>query len=50
MPKEYPDVCIIKSLDQKLIIMIIYDKNIFSANNRNRKGLNLNSQGILQPK
>lgn len=32
--KSYSDNCIVKKLDQRLIIMITYDKNIFSANDR----------------
>lgn len=31
--KKYPDNCIVGRLDWQLIIMITYDKSIFSANN-----------------
>lgn len=33
LPKEYPNNCTIGNLDQRLIIIIINDKSIFSANN-----------------
>lgn len=32
LPKKYPDDYIINSSDQKLVIIIIFDKNIFFAN------------------
>ena len=31
--KEYPNDCIVRSLNQRLIIIIIYNKSIFSTNN-----------------
>lgn len=35
--KEYPDDYTIERLDQKPIIIIIYNKNIFFVNNNGRK-------------
>ena len=36
-PKKYPDDCTVERLDQKPIIIITYNKNIFSTNNKHRK-------------
>lgn len=32
LEKNYPNDCIVKKLDQRSIIMIIYNKSIFLAN------------------
>lgn len=37
LPKKYLKNCIIKELNQRLIIMIIYNENTFLANNRYQK-------------
>ncbi len=49
VPKEYLDYCAVMGLDQRLIILITYDKSTFSANDGRRKVLTLNGQGILHP-
>lgn len=48
--KKSSDNCKVGKLDQKLIIIIIYNENTFFINNRHRKIWTLNSQGILQLK
>lgn len=35
--KKYPNNCILGSSDQRPIIIIIYDKSIFFANNKYKK-------------
>lgn len=37
LSKEYPNDCIMSSLDQRLIIIIIYNKSSFSTNDDYRK-------------
>lgn len=48
--KKYLSDCAIRGPEKRSIIMIIYDKSKFSANNGCKKVWILNSQGILKPK
>ncbi len=50
LPKIYPDDCAVKRSDQRHIIMITYDKSIFSANDGCRKVWTWDGHGILWPK
>ena len=50
VPKEYQDNCTVGRSDQRLIIMITYNKSTFSTNNDCKNVWNLNGQSILQPK
>lgn len=49
LSQEYPNDYIVSSLDKRLIIIIIYNKNTFSINDSCRKFWNHNSQKVLQP-
>lgn len=50
LPKKYPDNCTIGGLNWQPIIMIIYNKSLFSTNNSCWKIWTLEKYKILYPK